>query len=130
MPKITYFDREKAAPSTTFHGVEFDHKVPVDLDEVKHLNEAQKRALIEMADANRFFEVEHDAPVAAADTHPAGGQEPTVSPYDEGWDASAAGAKRVVPRRYRDKPEAERWTTGFDDQVAQAGAAAGAASIA
>jgi hypothetical protein len=91
VPKITYYDREKAAPRVVFHGVEFEHKDPVEVDELKHAT------LIRLADANPFFEVTEK-----------GDSEPNKA-YGRGAQAAASGMQRSVPQGYRGKPDGQHW---------------------
>jgi hypothetical protein len=99
MTKITYYDREKAAPRVVFHGVEFEHKDPVEVDEIKQAR------LIRLADANPFFEVTEK-----------GDSEPNKA-YGRGVDAAGAGKERSVPPAYRGKADANHWLAGFDDKA-------------
>jgi hypothetical protein len=99
--KITYYDREKAAPYVAFHGIDFEHKEPVEVDELRHAT------LIRMAEANPFFEVTEK-----------GDSEPNKA-YGRGADAAAAGRDRNVPHAYRGKPDATHWLAGFNDKTKQ-----------
>lgn len=51
MAKITYTDHERAAPYVTFHGVEFQNGIAVEVDE-------DREELLKAAEGNRFFAVE------------------------------------------------------------------------
>jgi hypothetical protein len=98
MTKITYYDREKAAPRVVFHGVDFEHKEAVTVDAVRHAT------LIRLAEANPFFEVTEK-----------GESEPNKA-YGRGVEAAASGKDRTVPPAYHGKPDAHHWRAGFDDK--------------
>ena len=106
MAKVTYYDREKAAPRVVFQGVEFEHKDPVELNKIEHAT------LIRLAEANPFFEVTGK-----------GESEPN-RPYGKGADAAAAGKERNVPVAYRGKPDAAQWLAGFDHKTEELAAEA------
>jgi hypothetical protein len=61
MTRITYLDFENACPRTRWFGIDFEHKRPVDLDPITHLNDAEKEEMISLARRNRFFIVDDDA---------------------------------------------------------------------
>ena len=106
MAKVTYYDREKAAPRVVFQGVEFEHKEPVELDEIEHAT------LIRLAEANPFFEVAARASGAPSRA------------YGKGADAAAARKERNVPVAYRGKPDAAQWLAGFDHKTEELAAEA------
>ncbi len=108
MTKITYYDHEKAAPRVVFHGVDFEHKEPVEVDDIK------QATLIRLAEANRFFEVTEK-----------GDSEPNKA-YGRGAEAAVAGRDRNVPQSFRGKPDGIHWLAGFDDKAREL--AAGEAS--
>ena len=99
MAKITYYDREKAAPRVVFHGVAFEHKEPVEVDELK------QAPLVRLAERNPFFEVAGK-----------GDREPSRA-YGRGADAAASGKERSIPVAYRGKPDGAQWLAGFDDRA-------------
>jgi hypothetical protein len=60
MAKIVYTDRDKSAPYVSSHGIAFTHGQAVDVDD-------DLTDLLEMAEANPFFEVtEFTAPAEEA----------------------------------------------------------------
>jgi hypothetical protein len=99
MPKITYIDKDKAAPRVTFYGREFEHRDPVEVDPVK------EAALIRVAAANSWFQVTE-----------LGDSDPKAA-YERGAKAAARRGERVAPKEFKGKPDETHWLAGFDDKA-------------
>jgi hypothetical protein len=106
LAKITYYDREKAAPRVVFHGVEFEHREPVEVDEL------EQATLIRLAEGNPFFEVTEQ-----------GDSEPAKA-YASGAEAGAAGKERSAPTALDGKPDATHWLAGYDAKMRELGSRA------
>jgi hypothetical protein len=109
MAKVTYLDHEKACPETTFHGIEFEHKVPVELDDNLHAD------TLDILEQNRWFKVEER------------GKRPADPLMTDPAKARAAGAQACkdgqplsIPARLRYHPHGELWSAGYK-QVKAAG---------
>jgi len=82
MARVTYFDHERACPTTAFHGIEFEHKVPVTLDDNLHAD------TLDILEQNRFFKVE-DRGKRQAD--------PLISEPAKAREASEMGSHSLSP---------------------------------
>lgn len=131
MAKITYRNIHKhdGAWTTTFHGVDFEHNVPVDVHDDEH------HGLIAMAKTNPWFKVEDEAQAEAAGDAGSGeatGAAPASKPdpaaktgnaYTRGREAAEKGTSVTqIPPGYRGKPQAEQWVMGHNDWSAEFGA--------
>ena len=102
MAKVTYVDHEKSCPTTVFHGIEFEHRVPVELDDHLHAD------TLDILENNRFFKVEDR------------GKRPTDPLMADEAKARAAGAMAFkdgkqlsIPPRLRYHPNGEAWAAGY-----------------
>lgn len=124
MVKVTYTDHERAAPYVKFHGVEFSHLVPVEIDEEQHA------ALLEDCRRHPWFAVEGDAangktvlPVEERATFVSPEEVEEFAAADEATLAKArkAGAQayqeardRKPPARFKDA-QMLAWEQGYDE---------------
>src|SRR6516164_9997507 len=102
MARVTYFDHERACPTTAFHGIEFEHKVPVTLDDNLHAD------TLDILEQNRFFKVE-DRGKRQADpliSEPAKAREAGARAFRDGKPFS-------IPVRLRYNHAGEIWAAGY-----------------
>jgi hypothetical protein len=85
-----------------FHGIEFEHRVPVELDDHLHAD------TLDILENNRFFKVEDR------------GKRPTDPLMADEAKARAAGALAFkdgkpfsIPARFRYHPNGEAWAAGY-----------------
>ena len=109
MAKVTYVDHEKSCPETTFHGIEFEHKVPVELDDNLHAD------ALDILEHNRFFRVEDRGkrPTDPLMTDPAKARAAGMQAYKDGKQLS-------IPARLRYHPSGEIWAAGYRQAKASA----------
>jgi hypothetical protein len=97
MATITYKDiKGDKVYEVTFHGVDFEHKVPVEIeDELKHAT------LIRQAMSNPWFEVtgQKGEPVAA---------------FENGEQAAVEGKARHVPKSLTEPTDQAQYLSGYD----------------
>ena len=114
MTKVTYHDREEAAPVVTFHAVTFKHAEPVDVPD--------DWPGLEVARSHPFFSVdEAHAPKQKSQpkAEPIADEISIREARQRGQKAYSSGHHRKAPAHFS-RPQAKAWLEGFDRARRQA----------